>query len=377
MQKQNLASIELDKIELEQNLEKKRKIEKDEQEKETNQLLEIERNQQIHEETYSKIDIQVVQTNLETIPIFEESLMFNIQIRDKFYNSLFDNGAEACIMESKFYRLNFRQFPLEKFDMNVSTANGSTLQARGISYIPVKIGDQTKRIPFIISDLSTHNIIIGLNACKTYNLIPDYQKRRIYCGNYSTKLKQKPQIARIFTAAKDIILPPGKEALIPLDLVDSTFKSKLKNKTVIITDKSQVPGIYSNCGGIIDLQAKSTHNLWTGNFTKNEVKIHKGMVLAKISCVLSVNSIEKSKKQQQLDKLVEKIQNDPKIPSPVQGKIAEFFQKYSDVFGDLKDIPKAGLPTVLHRILLKPGSWPFYSRLRRHSATELEIIKNH
>ncbi|HRP37618.1 MAG TPA: hypothetical protein PLS50_07465 [Candidatus Dojkabacteria bacterium] len=129
------------------------------------------------------------------------------------------------------------------------------------------MGDIEKLAPFIVVSNCVHSVIVGLNVCKAFNLIPDFAKRRILCGKKKIRYSQPHAVAGILVAAMDVQVPPVYEVIIPLEILKSSFwNSNPKQINIVITDCCRIPGVYTNSGGVINLKDQATHKIWTGNF---------------------------------------------------------------------------------------------------------------
>ncbi|HRP36369.1 MAG TPA: reverse transcriptase domain-containing protein [Candidatus Dojkabacteria bacterium] len=305
---------------------------------------------------------------------FTKRIIIMTYINNLYINTLIDPGAEACVMSTKFYQKHFiLEFKLEQ-GFALQAVSGSGLNVRGLAWIPVRIVTTSLLVPFIISDDSVHDVLLGLNACEDFAIDIDFG-RRIKCENTYIRYNNfQKNIFGVFVAKESVVIPAGHEALVPLILDNNSFSSHNNRiETIVVEDASTQPGVYCNMAGVMSLSQTNSHKIWVGNFRDEEHTINKGDVLCRINNTAFVNSIT-TNNSTQFDKFISELETRNDIPHSVRVQIRGVMEQFRTIFDD--KVPKEGLQDVQHKIVTQDGITPFYTKLRRYSITEQEFIKN-
>ena len=177
----------------------------------------------------------------------KKGTIFEIQVKDKTFNTLFDTGATSSVMSAETFRiLKLKEHDLDKSNVpKVVGAEGTSLGAIGRIECELKIGEVTCKQKFLVCQNLRRHLILGVDFARKYAAGVHWTKHNSFVltidGTKVAETSEKHELPSVSLKSR-VKIPPRTIAIIDVDI-----NTNSSDKIRIIGDEfclSQNPNIY-------------------------------------------------------------------------------------------------------------------------------------
>ena len=143
-------------------------------------------------------------------------LLVHSRIKNKPCDLALDTGSPVSIMSDTFFdTLGIDQANLKPTKVALNTADGKSLEIKGVLNVEVSLGCRVFEIDFVIANLSGISGLLGSNFFEQHKVEISYSKRTLKISDFSIKLSKNSsdRCARI-KMVKTKTVPPNSELFV-------------------------------------------------------------------------------------------------------------------------------------------------------------------
>ena len=177
----------------------------------------------------------------------KKGTIFEIQVKDKTINTLFDTGATSSVMSAETFKiLNLQENDLDRSNIpKVVGAEGTSLGAIGRIECELKIGKETCKQKFLVCQNLRRHLILGVDFAKTYAAGVHWTKHNSFVltidGVKVAETTEKHQLPSVSLKSR-VKIPPRHCAIIDVDInTDSKDRIRITGDDYCL---SQNPNMY-------------------------------------------------------------------------------------------------------------------------------------
>ena len=215
----------------------------------------------------------------------------SIKISGINYRALVDTGAEVSVISSKVYK-NIQPKPeLQTKDVQLRTANGSSLYIKGLCRLQVQIGSQSTPHDFFVVTNLNRNVILGRDWLRQNGVRMYFDLGALRIGEEYIALEEDIHISSIIRLAQKITLKPQH-------MHTCKGQTKLRNVGGMEYEIEQMSsGYVSNFSGIsvanavVKIPKSRRFPLLIMNNTNQTVTLERGCPVARFGRVGSISEI--------------------------------------------------------------------------------------